>query len=312
LGTVSSQPFTIYPAATTYDFMSYCAGTPDNGNPPTASNPETEWTSARGWAQALTCTQASPASGCPDNQFFGDATDSATASAAKGPSILFLGAVEPGGTLVSPTLLQLPSGGGGGTAKSPYSAQLVGTGGQLISKEPLSSNLVHLERSPGHPAVPLISLEGFLPTHGKAIGGVVVKSAGKQIIRIRAPRHKPHVTISRVKFRRRATSITIHWSSHDHDRGTRLVFIAFAPGKRRHFQTVWEGGDVGKAKLPLSAFDGVASGRLRVTVSNGFASSSATVKLRKLPVVRVRAKARGPQPAWERALEAAGIRVIFR
>ena len=182
----------------------------------------------------------------------------------------------------------------------------------MISKESLSSNLVHLEKSPGHPAVPLLSLEGFLPTRGKAIGGVVVKSGGKQVMRIRAPRHKPRVTLSRVKLGRRATSVTIRWSSHDHDRGTRLVSIAFARGKRGHFQTVWEGGDVGKAKLPLSAFGGAVSGRLRVTVSNGFASSSATVKLRKLPVVRVRAAIRGPQPAWERALEAAGIRVVFR
>lgn len=311
LGAISSQPFTIYPSSTTYDFMSYCAGAPDNNNPPTATNPETEWISARGWAQALSCTQASPASGCPGTQFNGGAADTATASAAKGPSILFLGAVEPGGTLVSPTLLQLPSGGGVGAVKSSYSAQLVGTGGQLVSKEPLSSNLVHLEKSPGHPAVPLISLEGFLPTHGKAIGGVVVKSGGKQLMRIKAPRQKPRVTLKRVKIGKHATSVTIRWSSHDHARGTRLVFIAFAKGKRRHFQTVWEGGDVGKAKLPLSAFDGASSGRLRVTVSNGFASSSATVKLRKIPV-SVHNALRGPEPAWVRWLEAAGIRVVFR
>ena len=117
------NPFVIYPSATTYDFMSYCAGVPDFDNPPSAGNPGNDWTSARGWQEEFTCAVPQPAQSCPANEFHestGSAGDpgsgSAVASAAvagrvlHGSAISVIAYLEPGGRLFAPSLL--PSAGG--------------------------------------------------------------------------------------------------------------------------------------------------------------------------------------------------------
>ena len=319
-------PFVIFPDDS-YDVMSYCG---DENYTPSAAAPGDAWISPRGWQQEFDCVkEPDPTGGCPVNEeqpshgVVPPAGHSAahTASAVavssaspyppsgaliRGPSISFRGYVEPGGTLISPSLMPA-MGGTSGTASSPFTATLTNAGGKSVATEPLSDSAIHFEPAPGHPGLGVIALHGDLPTHGEAIFGLSVRDAGQVVTRIPAPRSKPRVTVRTPRVRRRAKSITVRWQSHDPSKARRSVFIGVSSGSRR-FKTVWEGYDQGHATIPISIFHGARTVRLRVLVTDGFASSSATTRKVRLPVVARNASA--GSPPWLTELRRDGIDLI--
>jgi hypothetical protein len=315
-------PLMIFPNSD-YDYMSYC-GALHEANP-TEAVPGTVWTSARGWQQEFRCmSRAHPPSGCPINEqqpsqgeipAFAHAADlagaaqpaSVTGAAISGPSIFFRGYVEPGGALLSPSLT--PSSGAiAGPSGSAFSATLLNPHGKLVATEPLASQPMHIDASPGHPAVALVVLQGSIPTHGQTIAGLVLRAAGRVTARITAPRRAPRVSVRTPRLNRRAKTLTLRWSSHDRSPARRTVFISFVITGRR-YTTVWEGYDQGRATIALVQFGNARRIRLRVSVSNGFASSAATTRSVRLPARATKASTGSP-PAWIVALERDGIQVV--
>jgi len=320
-------PFVIIPD-TAYDFMSYCAHVPDYNHPPTAAAPGKDWISARGWQQEFIClSKHPPAADCPQNEddpnanrngtpepVEGAADVSAAAASAgsdggaaiKGPSVSFLGYVDVDGQLVAPAVMPA-TGGAVGAVSSDYTASLVNTAGKLIATEPLAGEPLHTDPGPNTPAEVMTGLQGFIPTHGQQVGGLVVRTQGKQLTEISAPKLKPRVTVRTPRVRRHARTITLRWNSHDHDHATLNVFVSFSTNGRS-WHVLWVGGDTGKATLALAAFAGARRGRLRVTVSDGFMESVATTKRFRLSAPRAsRANARPPR--WLVELERDGLHV---
>jgi hypothetical protein len=315
-------PFVIFPD-TDYDIMSYCGNEWETN--PSASDPGMEWTSPRGWEQEFTCLQEQPNPNCPVNEqqaSMGEVKTSIRSSSAgaraqaasaggggtiRGPSISFIGYIAPGGSLMSPSLV--PSQGGfSGAKSSPFTASLMNAKGGLVATEPLSYGSVHVDAAPGHPALALTAVNGFIPTHGEAVARLVIKSAGKVTERIAAPRTKPRVTVSKPRTDKRTRSLTIRWNSHDRSKTRRLVFIAFSTGGRR-FKQIWEGFDRGRASIALTFFGRARQIRLEVKVSDGFTSSTATTKQVKLPKF-VQKAITGPPPAWLVGLRRDGIQLV--
>jgi hypothetical protein len=308
----AASPFVIYPSSSTYDLMSYCAGVPDFNSPPSAGFPGSDWTSPRGWEQAFTCVQPSPPASCPPTQFHpaAAAADRASAAAAAGPAlhgptISFLGYLAPGGQLISPALMPA-SGGVAGAKSSPYKAQLLDASGKVISSEPLGGTPTHIELGQGHHGVPLVLLQGFLPTHGKTVAGLAVSASGHVVKRIAAPRHVPRVKVRKPSLRAGATTLALRWRTTDPDRGRRTAFVAIATGRSR-FTTIWAGFDRGTASIPTI---NLRSGRirLRVTVTDGFHGGVGYVTF-TVPKAVVKHGRRAGAPAWEQALARIGISV---
>ncbi len=330
-------PFVIFPDSD-YDFMSYCAGTPDYQNTPTASNPETDWISPRGWQQEFECLKSgAPNADCPvdeenPNATVGgtpdptesgngtisgsadvaaaDPTATAAGPAIRGPSIWVGGYIDPGGTLVSPALMPATNGDIG-ARKSPYTATLVNAAGKVVVTTPLSMELTHIEHGPKTAAIPQVSIEGFLPTHGETVAGLTLRAAGKVLERIKAPAHAPRVTVSTPRLRRGATTLTLRWNSHDKSRATRTAFVSFSTGGRR-WTTIWEGTDKGHIKIALATFGRARRIRLRVSVNDGFVASVATTRRVRLPAVKASKANAGPPPAWLVELERDGIVPVYR
>jgi alpha-tubulin suppressor-like RCC1 family protein len=326
--TSGKGPFVIIPD-TAYDFMSYCAGIPDYNNPPTAASPGSDWISARGWAQEFTCLSKSPpAADCPQSEDDPNATaggtpepveSAADASAAaasgggdggppiKGPSISFLGYIDPlSGQLEAPALMPA-QGGAAGATQSMYKASLVSASGSLIATEPLGGETLHTEPGRKTPAQAMIGLQGFIPTHGQQVGGLVVSVQGKKLAEIHAPTLKPRVTVRTPRIGRHTKTITVRWNSHDRDHVALNVFLSFSTNGRS-WHVLWVGGDTGQAKLALTAFAGARRGRLRVSVSDGFMESVATTKRFRLPAPRA-SRANARLPRWLIELERDGLHV---
>ncbi len=300
--------------------MSYCAGVPDFANPPGPGNPGSDWISARGWQQALRCVQSVPAVGCPANQDHPAASAASARSGAPagsasaragvalhGSTISFIGYLKSDGKVLSPALMPT-TGGAAGARHSRYVATLVGASGRIISREPLSGQRVHIEASRGHRLVVLTALQGFLPTHGRAVAGLILRARGRVVAHIRAPRHQPRVQVRRPRFRRGSGSFTLHWRTRDPDRGRRTTFIDVSTDGGHHFTTIWVGFDRGRATLPVAALRGSRRARVRVRVSDGFHTGTGTVRF-AAPAVR-RALRVVQTPAWQRELQAIGIRVL--
>jgi hypothetical protein len=72
---------------------------------------------------------------------------------------------------------------------------------------------------------------------------------------------------------------------------------------------VWEGFDRGRASIPLAQLGKAKRIRLRVTVQDGFTSSSATTKLFKVPSLVNKAFS-GPEPSWLVDLQRDGIQLV--
>jgi hypothetical protein len=279
--------------------------------------------SARGWQQEYNCTKPNPASTCPPDQFnglggaardHGAAADGSNrvASAAgagpavHGPSISFLGYVEPGGNLISPATMP-SSGGVAGSRSSPFSAQLTDASGRVVSSEPLIGSPTHIDPGQGQPGVALELLEGFLPTHGKRIAGLTVRGSGRVLKRISVPRHTPRVTLRKPKVRAGASYLILRWRTADPDRVRRTAFIALALGRNR-FTTIWTGYDRGVAQIPAT---NLPSGhvRLRVTVSDGFHLGHAYLNL-TLPTHFGTPGRADDQGGWRQELARVGIEVV--
>jgi hypothetical protein len=316
----ATGPIEIFPD-TAYDVMSYCGNLYEPS--PSAAAPGTVWASARGWQQELDCVKAHPVAGCPHNQqqpSFGEvpvSTSAAHVTAASsagavggvigGPTISFLGYVEPGGALLAPSLLPTV-GGTAGPAGSPFTATLTSRRGAVIATEPLSYESMHLDPSPGHPGLALVALQGHLPTHGRSLGGLVVRNGGHVTDRILAPRRAPRVTVRTPSLRRGAKALTLRWNSHDPDKARRTVFVAVSTTGRR-YTTIWEGADTGRAVIPRAQLGPAGPVRLRVSVSDGFQFSVATTRPIRLGRIASAAGARAI-PAWMRDLARAGVRLV--
>jgi hypothetical protein len=314
-------PFVIYPSSTTKDLMSYCAGSADNNNPPVPGTPLLEWMSARGWQQEFNCTKPNPASTCPPDQFNGfngtaqdrgAAADSSTPLAAAagpavhGPSISFLGYVEPGGNLMAPATMP-SSGGVAGTRSSPFSAQLTDASGRVVSNEPLIGTPTHFDPGPGHGGLALMLLQGFLPTHGKQVARLTVRGSGRVIERISVPRHTPRVKLRKPKLRAGARYLTLRWRTADPDHVRRTAFIALGLARNR-FTTIWTGYDRGIAQIPTTSLRSRRI-RLRVTISDGFHLGLAYLSL-TLPRHLGTPERAEDQGGWRQELTSVGIKVL--
>ncbi len=329
-------PLTIFPDSD-FDYMSYCA----KGNTyttPTETSPGTVWTSARGWQEEYRCmsNEANPPAGCPVNEqqpsagkipVPGGAAAVASANAGRtaggaavnGPVISFRGYLEPGGSLLSPALMPAV-GGVTGPAGSAFTATLVNRRGKVIATAPLDSQSMHFDAYPGHPAVPLLALQGSIPTHGQPVAGLIVRASGHVQAKITAPRQAPRVTVATPRLNRRTRSLTVRWNSHDASTARRTVFIAvsttgrrYTTGRRsttgRRYRTVWEGFDQGHAAIPLTELPRAGWIRLRVFVTDGFGSSLATTRPIRLRA-RVRIARAAAPPAWLIGLQRDGIDVV--
>jgi hypothetical protein len=199
-------------------------------------------------------------------------------------------------------------GGAAGAAKSPFTVTVTGRAGRVVATEPLSYQPMHLDATPGHPALALLALQGDVPTHGQTIAGVAVRDDGQVIERIPAPRIVPRVTVISAQVARKTQLITVRWNSHDKSGPRRTAFVYFSTGGRR-FRTVWEGFDRGSATLSLALLGGARRVRLRVSINDGFTLTSATTRPIRLPVLK-RAAISGPTPAWMRALQRDGIDLV--
>ena len=225
---------------TDFDYMSYC-GVLHEANP-TETAPGTVWTSARGWQQEYRCmsNEANPPAGCPVNEqqpSAGKVPVAATALVAAGAVSGAANDMEsadrrshsratcyPAAQLLPPSVM--PSWGRRRTARVGVHRDPGNQPERVVATEPLTTQSMQFDAYPGHPAVPLIALQGAIPTHGQAIAGLVVRSGGQVTARVTAPGQTPRVTVGVPRLIRRTRFLHVRWNSHDSSKSCRTVFFA--------------------------------------------------------------------------------------
>ena len=249
-----------------YDFMSYCGPSPS-----IAVFESNHWISVRNWNQLIDFH--------PPAQTLAPAGDSPARQAAVAP-VRVIATVDASGTGsifdVSPGERALT----GPTAGSPYRIELLDAAGSVIASAVPATTSIEVEQAPSSTL-----LDATLP-NSPAAASVAVTVGGLEIAHRDRSKHAPTVRLlsPRPGARlARAKATLIRWRAHDADNDPLLVTVSYSADRGHHWKVIADQPTGNSVHVPSRAFSASSSGRIRVTVSDGFNLTTATAEHLRAP-----------------------------
>lgn len=249
-----------------YDFMSYCGPSPSN-----AVFESNHWISVRNWNQLIDFH--------PPAQTLAPTGDSPARQAAVAP-VRVIATVDASGTGsifdVSPGERALTPP----TEDSPYRIELLDAAGSVIASAVPGTTPIEIEGGPNSTL-----LDATLP-NSPAAASVAVTVGGLEIAHRDRSKHPPTVRLlsPRPGARlARAKATLIRWRARDADNDPLLVTVSYSADRGHHWKVIADQPTGDSVRVPSRAFSASSSGRIRVTVSDGFNLTAATAEHLRAP-----------------------------
>jgi hypothetical protein len=253
-----------------FDFMSYC-GFVSAGDPLGPS--QNEWVSVHNWNAIMASFSYGPA---------GDRARAARAAgpiraAAAIPSLHVSASVDGTGhvTIAGVDPVSTPPWHPPMNA-FPYKLVAKDAAGRVLTTVQMVGSASHVD---GRPAGFVIGLDGVVPA--ARVASVAIVNDGATLAS-RSKNHPPSAEITgSPKFGTKMA--TISWSAGDPDHDPLVVQVDYSSNGGRTWRPVWLGPNVGQTALPNSYLSRADHARLRITVSDGFTTTTADSKQFRSP-----------------------------
>ncbi len=243
-----------------FDFMSYCgfvqAGDPLGPN-------QNEWVSVHNWNAIMASFSYGPAGDRAAARHRTRAAARPIASLHVSASIDSAGhvAIQAVDPVSTPPWHPTTSG-------VPYQLVAKDAGGRVLSRVQMIGSSSHVD---GRPPGFVVILDGVVPAAGVASLSIV---NGATTLASRSKNHAPTVSI-RTAPAFGPQQATIRWSAADADQDPLAVEVDYSGDNGRTWRPVWLGPDLGQTSLPESYMFRTGHARLRVSVSDGFTTTTA-------------------------------------
>ena len=236
-----------------FDLMSYCAQPlPDNDS----------WISTVNWSRLVSARSAAADRPAP-----------AAISGVPGPALAVTALIGKQAEIVDVRPL---AGGAQSSSKSPFHLVVRDAKGTVLSDTGVRSGFTHIDPGSG-PAIPQNIIDAAVPAPARA-ASVALEDDGKLLVQRTASAHAPTVRVlaphagARV---RAGQGVEVSWKAHDADGDKLTADVAFSANGGRNWKTVALEQPGSSVRLPAGYFTRSQRARVRVTVNDGFHSTSA-------------------------------------
>ncbi len=238
-----------------FDLMSYCAF--DTSQPLTKGN---AWISLRNWNAIL------------ENHRFHKAVVEARATGP--PSLRVGGYLSPDGSVGITSVTPLASGS---QPASTSLYHLVGTGasGQVLADVPMVEAAMHVDGE--QPPIPLV---GAIPSAG--VVKVAIVRDGVTLASRERSASAPTVVLKGLPAFRKGGA-TVRWKAADADGDALEAAVDYSANGGRSYRRIFIGPNKGSAAVPARYLSRSPKARVRVTVNDGFQSTTVTSKRFRSP-----------------------------
>jgi hypothetical protein len=253
------------PSANWFDFMSYCAFS-GVGDPLTSGD---AWGSVHNWNAVLEASRYH-AKDLPGRRSMARARN----ASAHVPSLRVSAILNHDGTasVASVTPVEAPP-----EPPSQSGFHLIGSdiSGKHVADVQMLVNAVHVDGE-----VPPVVLDGVIPAAG--VASVAIVRNGSKLAGRQRSAHAPTVALHGIPIAK-GTKTTIGWSAHDADGNALTLAIDYSADDGRHYEQIWSGPDKRVARVPTRYLSRSSTARIRVTVSDGFWTATATSRRFRSP-----------------------------